>query len=490
MEKKIVRTRFAPSPTGYMHIGNLRTALYEFLIAKHEGGQFILRIEDTDQEREVEGAVDMIYDVVNTCGLDYDEGPDKPGDCGPYIQSERLPIYKGYADQLVDLGGAHYCFCSEEEIQKQRDENEGTGTAFKFIDPCHAISKEEARERIAKGEKYVVRQNIPNYGTTSFDDEVYGHIEVENSTLDESILLKSDGYPTYNFANIIDDHLMRITHVVRGNEYLSSTPKYNRIYEAYGWDIPTYVHVPPVMKDEHHKLSKRNGDASFQDLVAKGYLKDAIMNYIALLGWAPEGEEEFFTLEDLIRVFDVKRISKSGAIFDIEKLRWMNGQYIRNLSVEEFHELALPYYEKCVTRKVDLMELSKALHHRCEVLGEIPEAIDFINDTLEFNAEMFRNKKMKTTPENSLEALVWVKEALEALSEEDFTNDELMMHSFMDLAKAKEVKNGRVMFPARVALTFKAMTPGGAVEIAHILGKEETMRRLNNAIESLEKALA
>ena len=474
-----IRTRFAPSPTGYMHIGNLRTALYEYLIAKHDGGDFILRIEDTDQEREVEGAVDIIYDVINTCGLLYDEGPDKPGEVGPYIQSQRLPLYKEYADKLVDLGGAHYCFCSEEDLA-DKDEKE------KFVDPCHAISVEEARARIAAGEKYVVRQTIPNTGITSFEDEVYGHIEVENSILDEGVLLKSDGYPTYNFANIVDDHLMNITHVVRGNEYLSSTPKYNLIYQAFGWDVPTYVHVPPVMKDEQHKLSKRNGDASFQDLTAKGFLSEAILNYIALLGWSPEGEEEIFSLNDLIEKFTVDRISKSPAIFDIEKLKWMNGVYLRNKTVEEFHELALPYYSE-ITRDIDLFELSKVLQPRTNVLGDIPSNIDFINEPHPFDANMFTSKKMKTNPENSLEALKWCLPMMEAI--EDYTDDATFEEAFVNLAKEKEVKNGRVMWPVRVALTFKSFTPGGAVEIAHILGKEESLRRVRLAIEQLEKEL-
>lgn len=340
---KKVRTRFAPSPTGYMHIGNLRTALFEYLIAKHEDGDFILRIEDTDQERYVEGAVEIIYDTMKEVGLHHDEGPDIGGDFGPYVQSERLPMYKEYADQLVDLGGAHYCFCGEEEIEKQRKEAESLGISFKYDDPCKHVSVEEARERIAKGEKYVVRQTIRHDGETYFDDEVYGRIEVDNSILDESVLLKSDGYPTYNFANIVDDHQMGITHVVRGNEYLSSTPKYNLIYQSFGWDIPTYVHVPPVMKDEQHKLSKRNGDASFQDLVKKGYLPEAILNYIALLGWSPETEQEIYTLDELIKVFDIKRISKSPAIFDIDKLTWMNGMYLRAMSTETFCELAKPF---------------------------------------------------------------------------------------------------------------------------------------------------
>lgn len=479
---KKVRTRFAPSPTGYMHIGNLRTALYEYLIAKHENGDFILRIEDTDQEREVEGAVEMIHDVMNQTGLDYDEGPDKPGNYGPYVQSQRLGMYKEYAEQLVELGGAHYCFCSEEEIAKQKEAAQGE--AFLFVDPCHNISLEEAKQRVANNEPYVIRQTIKRHGVTHFDDEVYGRIEVENKILDESILLKSDGFPTYNFANIVDDHQMEITHVVRGNEYLSSTPKYNLIYEAFGWDVPTYVHVPPVMKDEHHKLSKRNGDASYQDLIKQGYLNDAIINYIALLGWAPEGEEEIFSLQDLIRVFDVKRISKSGAIFDIEKLKWMNGIYIRNMDLETFHAMVQPYYAKCITRDVDLKELSKVLQLRISTLAEIEEAIDFINEPHAFDAQLFNNKKMKTNPENSLEALIWVKEALTNL--DNFDDFDQLHDTFMDLAQAKEVKNGRVMWPVRVALTFKAFTPGGAIELAKVFGKEETIRRIDSAIAYLQ----
>ena len=481
---KKVRTRFAPSPTGYMHIGNLRTALYEYLIAKHENGDFLLRIEDTDQEREVEGAVDIIYDVINQTGLHYDEGPDKPGDCGPYIQSQRLPLYKEYADKLVDLGGAHYCFCKEEEVQAEK---EGHDLSYRYVDPCRFISKEEARERIAKGEPYTVRQTIPATGTTSFDDEVYGHIEVENAQLDEGVLLKSDGYPTYNFANIVDDHLMGITHVVRGNEYLSSTPKYNLIYQAFGWDIPTYVHVPPVMKDEFHKLSKRNGDASFQDLREKGILSEAIINYIALLGWSPEGEQEIFSLDELVKEFSIDRISKSGSIFDINKLKWMNGVYLRNKTLEDFHELALPYY-KDIKSNVDLMEISKALQPRVEMLADIPEMIDFIDAPYPFDASLYTHKKMKTNPENSLEALKWVVDEIDSVS--DFTDDEAFSKFFVDLAAKHEVKNGRVMWPVRVALTYKAFTPGGAVEIAHIIGKEETMRRLNQAIEDLTKYLS
>ena len=339
-----VRTRFAPSPTGYMHIGNLRTALYEYLIAKHDHGDFILRIEDTDQEREVEGAVDMIYKVMDQTGLGYDEGPNKPGNVGPYVQSERLAIYKEYADKLVELGGAHYCFCDEETINKAKEESDNEELGY--IDPCKHLSLEEAKQRIANGEKYVVRQTIPSTGITSFEDEVYGHIEVENAGLAEGVLLKSDGYPTYNFANIVDDHLMNITHVVRGNEYLSSTPKYNLIYQAFGWNVPSYIHCPPVMKDEKHKLSKRNGDASYQDLINKGFLNEAILNYIALLGWSPEGEQEIFSLDELIEAFDVKRISKSGAIFDINKLKWINSQYIKKLDTKQLTKLCLPFLQE------------------------------------------------------------------------------------------------------------------------------------------------
>ncbi len=477
---KKIRTRFAPSPTGYMHIGNLRTALYEYLIAKHDQGDFILRIEDTDQEREVEGAVEMIYQVMASTGLVYDEGPDKPGEVGPYIQSQRLPLYKQYADQLVDLGGAHYCFCKEEDIQKER---QNAGEAFKYDDPCKHLSIEEARARIAAGESYVVRQSIPERGVTSFEDEVYGHIEVENAILDEGVLLKSDGYPTYNFANIVDDHLMGITHVVRGNEYLSSTPKYNLIYQAFGWDIPTYVHVPPVMKDEHHKLSKRNGDASFQDLVEKGFLKEAILNYIALLGWAPKTEEEIYSLKELEKEFTIDRISKSPAIFDIEKLKWMNGMYIRQLPLETFHEYALPYYQKALTRECDLLEISRCLQPRVTMLSEIEEMVDFIEQSLPFDAQLYTSKKMKTTPENSLEALKWIIADMEAL--EDYHDDEALMNIMLECAKKHEVKNGRVMWPIRVALSYKAFTPGGAVEIAHILGKEESLRRLHESIKQL-----
>lgn len=480
---KKIRTRFAPSPTGYMHIGNLRTALFEYLIAKHEDGDFILRIEDTDQGRLVEGAVDVIYDTMKQVGLNHDEGPDIGGDFGPYVQSERLPMYKGYADQLVDLGGAHYCFCKEEEIEAQRKEAEILGISFKFDDPCKHISTQEARARIAAGEKYVVRQTIKHDGETYFDDEVYGRIEVDNSVLDESILLKSDGFPTYNFANIIDDHQMEITHVVRGNEYLSSTPKYNLIYRSFGWDIPTYVHVPPVMKDEHQKLSKRNGDASFQDLVAKGYLPEAIINYIALLGWAPETEQEIYTLEELIKVFDIKRISKSGAIFDINKLTWMNGKYLRNKSLEEFAQLAMPYIDESVKSDVDKMAIARILQQRTDILSTISESIDFIDALPEYDIDLYVHKKMKTTTEIALKSLKAAKEVMENITD---WNEEVLHEQLLALPTQLEMKNGQLLWPIRTALSGKPSTPGGAIELAYILGKEESLKRMQIGIEKLE----
>ena len=484
---KKVRTRFAPSPTGYMHIGNLRTALFEYLIAKHEGGDFILRIEDTDQGRLVEGATDIIYDTLRTVGLKHDEGPDVGGDHGPYVQSERLPMYKAYAEQLVELGGAHYCFCSEEEIERQRKEADSLGISFKYDDPCKHISLEEAKARVAAGEPYVIRQTINNVGETYFDDEVYGRIEFDTDVLDESVLIKSDGFPTYNFANIIDDHQMEITHVVRGNEYLSSTPKYNLIYEAYGWDIPTYVHVPPVMKDEHHKLSKRNGDASFQDLVAKGYLPEAILNYIALLGWSPETEQEIYTLDELIKVFNISRISKSPAIFDIDKLTWMNGVYLRNMDLDQYYDLVKPYLEEAIHSEVDLRSVAKILQPRVDTLAQIKESVDFIDELSEYDCAMYIHKKMKTTLEISLRSLNAAREALAAL--DDWSEEETIHDLLLSLPKQLEMKNGQVLWPVRTAITGKQFTPGGAIEIAHILGKEETLKRIDRGIAKLEEAI-
>lgn len=471
-----IRTRFAPSPTGYMHIGNLRTALYCYLIAKHQNGDFLLRIEDTDQNREVDGAVQIIYDVLNETGLHYDEGPDKPGDTGPYVQSERLPIYKEYALKLIELGAAHYSFSKKETSDTQ---------TFEMRDPDRYLSKEEIQAKLDAGEEYVIRQTIPESGTASFDDLIYGHIEVPCDTLDDNVLLKSDGYPTYNFANVVDDHLMGITDVVRGNEYLSSTPKYNLLYKAFNWDPPRYIHLPPVMKDEQHKLSKRNGDASFQDLKAEGFLSEAIINYIALLGWAPM-DEEILSLDDLIKQFEIDRISKAPAIFDKTKLKWMNGVYLRKMSLDTFHDTIKHLYPKTITREADLKEVSLVLQPRLERVNkeDIKEFVDFINECLPFDANIYTHKKMKTNPYNSLEALKLSLPAMEAW--EDYSDDEGMMNIQINLAKEQELKNGRIMWPIRVALSNKAFTPGGSVEIAHILGKEETIKRLKQAISDLE----
>lgn len=480
------RTRFAPSPTGYMHIGNLRTALFEYLIAKHDGGDFLLRIEDTDQGRKVEGAVDIIYKTLKDCGLAWDEGPDIGGDFGPYVQSERLPMYKGYAEELIKKGGAHYCFCSEEEIEAQRKEAESLGLSFKYDDPCRHLSQEEIQEKLDANTPYVIRQTIKNVGETSFDDMVYGHIEFDGDLLDEQILIKSDGFPTYNFANIIDDHTMNISHVVRGNEYLSSTPKYNLIYDAYGWDRPTYVHVPPVMKDEHHKLSKRNGDASFQDLVAKGYLPEAIINYIALLGWAPKDEQELFTMDELIENFDVSRISKAPAIFDIDKLTWMNGMYLRNMDEETYFETVRPYLEKAITKGYDLKEVAKIIQPRIDKLTDIEESVDFFDELPDYDLEMYRHKKMKSKPETALVALKKVKEELEKL---DDWSSESVHEKLLAIPKKMEMKNGQVLWPVRTALSGKQFTPGGAIELAYILGKEESLNRIQKGIERLEASV-
>lgn len=472
------RTRFAPSPTGYMHIGNLRTALYEYLIAKAQGGDFILRIEDTDQKRYVEGATDIIYATLKRVGMNWDEGPDIGGNYGPYIQSERRNIYAEYAHKLVELGGAHYCFCSKEDADEQKDEEQN----IKFQDPCKHLSLEEAKARVAKGEPYVIRQTINKIGKSKYHDEVYGDIEIDYDELDEGVLLKSDGLPTYNFANVVDDHLMEITHVVRGNEYISSTPKYNLIYEDFGWEHPQYVHVPSVMKDAQHKLSKRNGDASFQDLVAKGYLPEAIINYIALLGWNPGNDQEIFSLDELKKIFSVERLNKSPAIFDITKLTWMNGCYIRALPTEEFHKLAEPYYKECLSRKVDEEFLSKVLQPRVEVLGDIPNQIDFIEQVKDFSNDLYFNKKMKSDAEVAKKTLA---EAQKTLAEADVWTNEALFEKLKALAETLGVKNGQILYPLRIALSGKETTPGGATEIAVVLGKEETINRISQALARL-----
>ncbi len=478
-----VRTRFAPSPTGYMHIGNLRTALYAWLLARSsDEGTFILRIEDTDQERYVEGAVDLIYKTLADTGLVHDEGPDKDGGCGPYIQSERRGMYKKYAEELVEKGAAYYCFCDKERLEELRAIQTASKVPPKYDGHCSRLSKEEIAEKLASGVPYVIRQKIPQEGTTSFHDEVFGDITVENSTLDDNILLKADGLPTYNFANVIDDHLMGITHVIRGSEYLSSTPKYNLLYEAFGWEIPKYIHCSPVMKDAQKKLSKREGDASYEDFINKGYLKDAIINYIALLGWSPGTEQEIFTLDELVKAFDVSGISKSPAIFDVNKLNWMNAEYIRKLSMEEFTEKAMPYYKQAVKREVDYNLLSALLHDRTEKFSDIPENIDFIDTLCDYDTELYVNKKMKTNEEVSKDALEKILPVLEGLTE--WTHDAIHDALFA-LIESLGVKNGVILFPLRVAVSGKKFTPGGGVEIAELLGKEETIARIKKGIEKL-----
>ncbi len=479
----MVRTRFAPSPTGYMHIGNLRTALYTFLIARQNHGKFILRIEDTDQERYVEGAVDLIYRTLRETGLIWDEGPDIGGDYGPYIQSERQGLYMQYAEQLVEKGKAYYCFCDKERLDELKLIHQISKVPHRYDGKCRNLSKEEVAENLAAGKPFVIRQKCPTEGKTTFKDEVYGEITVDNSELDDQILIKTDGLPTYNFANVIDDHLMGITHIVRGNEYLSSTPKYNLLYEAFGWDIPTYIHCPPVMRTPTKKLSKRDGDASYEDFIKKGYLKEAVVNYIALLGWAPKGDREKFTLDELIEQFDLAGISKSPAIFDPEKLAWLNGEYFKEMDADEFFELAKPYIDRAIQNpNVDKKEIAKLMQTRVQILNEIPDQIDFFDALPEYDIAMYTHKKMKTNAENSLASLKAVLPALEAL--EDWTSQSIHDTLFEVIAKL-EVKNGVVLWPLRTALSGKQFTPGGGVELAYLLGKEESLRRIRIGIEKL-----
>lgn len=485
MSANEVRTRFAPSPTGYMHVGNLRTALYTYLIAKHDNGKFILRIEDTDQGRYVEGAVDVIYKTLKMTGLTHDEGPDIGGPVGPYIQSERRGLYLDYAKELVEKGEAYYCFCDKERLDSLKE----TSGTFKYDGHCRSLSKEEVEEKLASGIPYVIRQKNPLDGETTFEDEIYGTITVDNSELEDMILIKSDGLPTYNFANVIDDHLMGITHVVRGNEYLSSAPKYNRLYNAFGWDIPTYIHCPPIMKDAHNKLSKRNGDASFEDLLAKGYLKDAVVNFIALLGWNPGTNQEIFTLEELVEQFDYRNIHKAPSIFDTVKLKWMNSEYIKKLSLEKFHEYALPYYKEVFTEeeitKYNLLKLSEQVQTRIEVFTEIPELVSFVKKLPDYDISIYAHKKMKTNSENSLVTLEKALPALENLQDWTFDNLNDVIYA---LVKDLEVKNGVVFWPIRTALSGEASSPGGAFELAEILGKEESLKRIRMGIEKLQQA--
>ena len=476
-----VRTRFAPSPTGYMHVGNLRTALYTWLIARHADGTFILRIEDTDQGRLVEGATDVIYRTMAECGLTHDEGPDVGGPTGPYIQSERRDLYLPYAQLLVEKGAAYYFFCEKSESE------EDSGEFTREADPCRNLSREEIEANLAAGKPYVIRQRIPEEGTTTFHDVSFGDITVENKTLDDQVLLKRDGLPTYNFANVVDDHLMGITHVVRGSEYLSSAPKYNLLYEAFGWEIPTYVHCSPVMRDAQHKMSKRHGDPSYEDLKAQGYLTDAILNYVTLLGWSPKGErseQEIFTMEELVEAFDIAGISKSPAIFDIEKLTYFNATYLRALAPEKFAEVAEPYIRQGVKNPaIDTAAIAALLQARCEKLTDIPEKVDFFDELPEYDVEFFTNKKSKTNPEVSLEML---KQAIPALESIETWTNEAVHDTLIALAEKLGVKNATLMWPVRIAAAGKMVTPGGAVEICYILGKEETLRRLRLGQSKLE----
>ena len=482
-----IRTRFAPSPTGYMHIGNLRTALYTYLIAKKEGGSFILRIEDTDQERYVEGATEIIYRTLKTVGLNWDEGPDIGGPVGPYVQSERMGIFKKYALELVEKGAAYYCFCDKDRLQELKAVQEASGVSPMYDRHCRSLPKEEVSRLLAAGTPYVIRQKIPLEGTTTFHDELFGDITVENSTLDDQILIKADGMPTYNFANVVDDHLMGITHVVRGNEYLASSPKYNLLYEAFGWEVPKYIHVSPIMKDKHQKLSKRNGDASFEDLVAKGYLAEAIINYIALLGWAPKSERELFTLEELKTEFDIDGLSKSPSIFDPLKLRAINAEYIRRLSPEEFFDCARPYLEQAIKRQdVDLRAIAALLQNRTEVLSDIPGQVDFIDSLPEYELSLYDNKKMKTNPETALDALTRSLPALEALEE---WNENTVHDALFSLIKSLDVKNGYILWPVRVAVSGRQFTPGGALELCCILGKKDSLDRIRRSIDLISSQI-
>ena len=481
MEKRIptgeVRTRFAPSPTGYMHVGNLRTALYTYLIARHNKGKFILRIEDTDQGRLVEGAVDVIYRTMEQCHLEHDEGPDVGGPVGPYVQTERRGLYKEYAELLMERGHAYRCFCEKTASE------EDTGEFDRGDDPCRCMSREESDRLAAEGRPYVIRQLIPHEGTTTFHDETFGDITVENASLDDQVLLKRDGLPTYNFANVVDDHLMGITHVVRGSEYLSSAPKYNLLYEGFGWDIPKYVHCSPVMRDAHNKMSKRHGDPSYEDLIAQGYLTDAVINYVTLLGWSPRGEQEIFSMDELIDIFDLAGISKSPAIFDIDKLRYFNSEYIRAMSPEDFAKAAEPYIRRSVKNPAyDAAAIAALLQQRTEALTDIPEKVDFFDELPEYDTELFVHKKSKSDKDSSRDVLEKIVPIFEALPMWD---DEHIMGAMVGLAEAMEAKNAKVMWPVRIAAAGKAVTPGGAVEICRILGKDETLRRLNTALEKL-----
>jgi len=486
-----IRTRFAPSPTGRMHVGNLRTALYAYLITKHEGGDFILRIEDTDQEREVEGAVDIINRTLKATGLIHDEGPDLDKGYGPYVQSERQAsgLYLEYAKKLVETGKAYYCFCDAKRLEECHKviqlENGETKEINVYDKHCLSLSKEEVEANLAAGKPYVIRQNVPTEGTTTFHDEIYGDISVPNSELDDMILIKSDGFPTYNFANVIDDHLMEITHVVRGNEYLSSSPKYNLLYEAFGWEVPTYVHCPLITDEEHHKLSKRCGHSSYEDLIEQGFVTEAVVNFVALLGWSPADNTEIMSMDELIKNFDYRHMSKSPAVFDFGKLKWMNGEYIKAMDFDTYYEKALPYIKEVITKDYDLKKIAEMVKTRIEIFPDIKGHIDFFEALPEYDIEMYTHKKMKTNAETSLEVLKEILPVLEA--QDDYSNDALYA-TISDFVAKKEVKNGYVLWPIRTAVSGKQMTPAGATEIMEVIGKEETIARIKKGIEMLANA--
>ena len=479
-----VRTRFAPSPTGRMHVGNLRTALYAYLIAKHEDGDFLLRIEDTDQERFVEGALEIIYRTLDKTGLKHDEGPDKDGGVGPYVQSERQAqgLYLEYAKMLVEKGEAYYCFCDKERLESLKQEVAGKEISV-YDKHCLSLSKEEVEEKLAAGIPYVIRQNNPTTGTTTFHDDIYGNITVDNAELDDMILIKSDGYPTYNFANVVDDHLMGITHVVRGNEYLSSSPKYNRLYDAFGWEVPVYVHCPLITDENNKKLSKRSGHSSFEDLLEQGFVTEAIVNYVALLGWSPSENREIFSLKELAEIFDYRHMNKSPAVFDIQKLKWMNGEYLKAMNFDTFYEMAKPYIDEVVTKDVDKKRLAEMVKTRIDVFPDIAEHIDFIETLPEYDVAMYTNKKSKSTTESSLTILQEVLPILEA--QNAFTN-EALYHVLSSYIEEKGVKTNHVMWPLRIAVSGKMMTPGGATELMEVLGKEESLARIALGIEKLQ----
>lgn len=477
-----VRTRFAPSPTGFMHIGNLRTGLYAYLFARKNNGKFILRIEDTDQERKVEGAIEMVYRTLATAGITYDEGPDKDGGVGPYIQTERMAIYKEYAKKLVEIGGAYYCFCDKERLESLQ----GEGGVHTYDKHCRNLSKEEVERRLAAGESYVIRQKVPEGVVSSYDDMVFGTISVDTADIEDGILLKSDGLPTYNFANVVDDHLMGITHVIRGTEYLSSTPKYNLIYDAFGWERPKYMHLPPIMKDATRKLSKRFGDANFEDFIAKGYLPEAVVNYIALLGWCPKDNKEKMSMQEMIDEFDVSGISHSSSIFDEAKMRWLNGEYLKAMSAEDFEKVATPWIEKAIDgRDYDVKELALLMQTRVDILSEIPEKLAFLNEFGEHDLAMYEHQKMKVDREVAKRAL-----GVAIASLEDFNdwNADAIKEQIKAKSEEEGIKSGQVMFTMRVALTGAPVTPGGAIEMAVVLRKDETLRRMKYSLSLLKKA--